>query len=196
MKENEEGNRLFPIFLKLETLPVLLVGGGYVAHEKLEAMLGNAPLSEITVVATQISANIKAMATEFATLTLIERPYETRDLDRATLIVVAINDVERSAEIRAEAKALGKLINVADKPALCDFYLSSIVKKGNLKIAISTNGKSPTLAKRIKEMLTAILPDELEPLMQNLGAIRDQLKGDFAYKVQELNKITASLVKK
>ncbi len=192
----QDSNLLFPIFLKLEELPILLVGGGYVAHEKLEAMLGNSPKTKITIVATQISQTIKDLSIEFPNLTLIERAYQTSDLDVATLIVVAINDVERSAEIRQEAKALGKLINVADKPALCDFYLSSIVKKGNLKIAISTNGKSPTLAKRIKEMLNDILPDELEPLMQNLGAIRDQLKGDFAHKVKELNKITSSLVGK
>jgi uncharacterized protein len=189
-------NQLFPIFLKLEELPVLLIGGGYVAHEKLEAMLGNAPTTKITLIATQISNTIKEMAIEFPNLTLLERPYETNDLALATLIIVAINDVARSAEIRTEAKALGKLINVADKPALCDFYLSSIVKKGNLKIAISTNGKSPTLAKRIKEMLNDILPEEVNALMDNLGAIRDQLKGDFEYKVKELNKITSSLVKK
>ncbi len=192
----QDSNPLFPIFLKLEELPLLLVGGGFVAHEKLEAMLGNAPQTKITLVATQISAEIKDLGSQFPNLTLIERPYQTNDLDVATLVVVAINDVERSAEIRKEAKAKGKLINVADKPALCDFYLSSIVKKGNLKIAISTNGKSPTLAKRIKEMLNDILPDDLELLMQNLGKIRDQLKGDFAYKVKELNKITSSLVRK
>ncbi|MEY4905189.1 MAG: hypothetical protein RLZZ292_3004 [Bacteroidota bacterium] len=192
----QDTNLLFPIFLKLEELPVLLIGGGYVAHEKLEAMLGNAPKTNITLVATQISAIIKEMAIEFPNLTLLERPYETTDLGVATLIIVAINDVARSAEIRTEAKALGKLINVADKPARCDFYLSSIVKKGNLKIAISTNGKSPTLAKRIKEVLNDILPEEVNALMDNLGAIRDQLKGDFAHKVKELNKITSSLVGK
>jgi siroheme synthase-like protein len=186
-------NLLFPIFLKLEELPVLLVGGGYVAYEKLEAMLGNAPETKITLVATQISDDIKKMALDYQGLMLIERAFVPEDLDFATLIIVAINDVPRSAEIRVLAKAKGKLINVADKPALCDFYLSSIVKKGNLKIAISTNGKSPTLAKRIKEVLTDILPDELEPLMENLGAIRDKLKGDFAYKVKELNRITSSL---
>ncbi len=192
----QDSNLLFPIFLKLEELPLLLVGGGFVAHEKLEAMLGNAPQTKITVVATQISETIKDLAIEFPNLTLVERPYQTSDLDVATLIVVAINDVERSAEIRKEAKAIGKLINVADKPALCDFYLGSIVKKGNLKIAISTNGKSPTLAKRIKEVLNDILPDEINELMDNLAAIRDKLKGDFAHKVKELNKVTSSLVEK
>ena len=64
-----------------------------------------------------------------------------------------------SSQIRDEAKSRGKLVNVADKPELCDFYLSSVVKKGDLKIAISTNGKSPTTAKRLKEVLQEALPD-------------------------------------
>ena len=74
-------------------------------------------------------------------------------LDGADIVIVAVNDVATSEAIRNAAKAQGKLVNVADKPELCDFYLSSVVKKGNLKIAISTNGKSPTAAKRIKEVL-------------------------------------------
>jgi siroheme synthase-like protein len=60
-------------------------------------------------------------------------------------LIVAVNDLAWSEEIRNDAKAKGILVNVADKPGLCDFYLGSIVQKGNLKIAISTNGKSPTL---------------------------------------------------
>ena len=86
------------------------------------------------------------------------------------------------------------LINVADTPELCDFYLCSIVKKGDLKIGISTNGKSPTLAKRMRQYLTEALPDseEIQLLLDNLKNVRDKLGGDFDYKVQKLNEITAS----
>ena len=79
---------------------------------------------------------------------------------------------------------------------MCDFYLGSIVTKGNLKLAISTNGKSPTLAKRLREVFSELLPNELDEVMDNLQQIRDQLKGDFTNKVQELNKITKTLVEK
>jgi uncharacterized membrane protein YfcA len=85
-------------------------------------------------------------------------------------------------------------VNVADKPELCDFYLSSVVKKGNLKIAISTNGKSPTAAKRLKEVLNNSLPAELDDVIQNLNQIRNKLNGNFAYKVKRLNAITRTLV--
>jgi uncharacterized membrane protein YfcA len=83
---------------------------------------------------------------------------------------------------------------VADKPELCDFYLGSIVKKGDLKIGISTNGKSPTIAKRLKELFQDNLPDELDLSLQQMNAFRNTLNGDFAHKVKELNKATAILV--
>ena len=88
------------------------------------------------------------------------------------------------------------LVNVADTPALCDFYLGSIVQKGHLKIAISTNGKSPTAAKRIKQVLQESLPDELDEVLENLNKIRNELKGNFGYKVKKMNAITKVLVEK
>ena len=82
------------------------------------------------------------------------------------------------------------MVNVADTPELCDFYLSSVVKKGDLKIAISTNGKSPTFAKRFREVLEEILPDSLQATLDNLQQIRNKLKGDFQDKLEKLNEIT------
>jgi len=88
------------------------------------------------------------------------------------------------------------LINVADTPELCDFYLGSIVTKGDLKIAISTNGKSPTLSKRIREFFEAILPENIDELILNLHDYRNTLKGNFEEKVNKLNEITSSFLKK
>jgi hypothetical protein len=85
---------------------------------------------------------------------------------------------------------------VADTPDLCDFYLGSIVQKGDLKIAISTNGKSPTLAKRLKEVFYEALPGDTQESIENLNKFRNHLKGDFANKVKELNKATAILIDK
>jgi len=79
---------------------------------------------------------------------------------------------------------------VADQPALCDFYLGSIVQKGNLKLAISTNGKSPTVAKRLRALLSEWLPDELDTVLQQMHRIRHSLQRDFAGKVRQLNRIT------
>jgi siroheme synthase-like protein len=98
-----------------------------------------------------------------------------------------------SGQVAADAKLKGILINVADKPDLCDFYLGSVVQKGNLKVAISTNGKSPTIAKRLKEVLNETLPQELDSLLDNMQNIRNQMKGDFTEKVKQLNEITKTL---
>ena len=89
-----------------------------------------------------------------------------------------------------DAKAKGKLVNVADKPELCDFYLSSVVQKGSIKIAISTNGKSPTIAKRLKEVLGTIIPDEMENVLDNIQVIRKKINGSFEEKVKQLNALT------
>ena len=85
------------------------------------------------------------------------------------------------------------LTNVADTPDLCDFYLGSIVSRGDLKIAISTNGKSPTLGKRIRQYLEDALPDNTQQIINGLKAFRDTLKGDFESKVRALNDVTKKL---
>ncbi len=189
-KHATESNHLFPVFLKLESLRLLIVGGGNVGLEKLNAVLVNAPATKIKLVAITISNAIKELAGVHHNIELHERAFEESDLDETDLVIIAINDKTESQRIRNLAKSHEKLVNVADKPELCDFYLSSIVKKGNLKIAISTNGKSPTIAKRIKETFDEVLPDEIDAVLDNMQSIRNRLNGDFAAKVEKLNEIT------
>ena len=189
----KDTNQLFPVFLKLEKLQLLMVGGGYVGMEKLGAVLNNSPEANIKLVATTISDEIKLLAKNYPKLLLIERPYETDDIDGADIVIAAVNDRAISEQVVTDAKQKGKLVNAADKPDLCDFYLSSVVQKGNLKIAISTNGKSPTIAKRIKEFLNDTLPGELDNLLDNMQNIRNKITGDFTEKVKQLNEITKKL---
>lgn len=186
-------NELFPVFLKLKQLRLLIVGGGYVGMEKLQAVLVNSPAATIKLVATEISSEIKEFVQQYPAVTLIEKPYQISDFDNIDLAIAAINDPTVSGQVAADAKLKGILINVADKPDLCDFYLGSVVQKGNLKVAISTNGKSPTIAKRVKEMLNETLPDELDSLLDNMQNIRSKMKGDFTEKVKQLNEITKTL---
>jgi len=186
-------NRLFPVFLKLENLSLLIVGGGYVGMEKLGVVLQNSPGGKIRLVATQISDEIKELVAGKENVVLIERPYEATDIDSADIIIAAVNDITVSTRVSRDAKEKGKLVNAADKPELCDFYLGSIVQKGNLKIAISTNGKSPTIAKRLKEVLNETLPDEIDDLLANMQTIRNKMSGDFTEKVKQLNEITKKL---
>lgn len=189
-------NNLFPVFLKLEHLHSLIVGGGYVAHEKLTAILANSPQSRITLVAPEIRESIREIALENPRLTLENRAFAPEDLGGKDLIFVATNVPELNRGIKALASERHLLVNVADTPDQCDFYLSSVVQKGNLKLGISTNGLSPTLAKRLREVLSDAIPDNLETAMHQLNELRNYLKGDFARKVDELNALTESLVRK
>jgi len=194
MNKETNINTLFPVFFKLEQLRVLLIGGGNVALEKLQAIVNNAPKTKVTVVAREVFDAFKEEAEKHETISIIVGDYAPHYLDDCDLVIAAVNDIPTSELIRNDAKTKGKLINVADKPELCDFYLGSIVTKGNLKLAISTNGKSPTVAKRLKEVFHELLPDELEEVLDNLQQIRNKLKGDFTNKVHQLNELTKGLI--
>ena len=188
------GNRLFPVFLKLENLRLTMIGGGAVATEKLNAVVANSPATKIKMIAPWFCDDVKALAAPHPNIVLIEKPYTIDDLDDTDLLIVAVNDRTLSEAVRKDATAKHILANVADKPDLCDFYLGSIVQKGDIKIAISTNGKSPTLAKRLREFFTDVLPDELDDLAGNLNTLRNSLKADFNEKVEKMNALTKKLL--
>lgn len=189
-------NELYPIFLKLHQFDTLIVGGGEVGLEKLSFLLKSSPNAQVTLVGKTIKPEIGKLAKEHPSVTLYERGYFPEDLTGIQLVLIATEDHETNLMIQREAKSRGILANVADTPELCDFYLGSIVTKGDLKIGISTNGKSPTIAKRLKETLNEVLPDEIDELLQQMKEIRDKLKGNFSYKVKKLNQLTSSLVSK
>lgn len=195
-KVEVKSNDLFPVFLKLQSFHTLLVGAGNVGLEKLTALVNNSPHARIKVVATDISPEFQLLADQYPQVVIVKRAFAEDDLEGMTFAVLATDNHQLHQYIYELAKEKGILLNVADTPDLCDVYLGSIVKKGNLKIGISTNGKSPTLAKRLKEVLTEGLPEEIEEILDNLNAIRESLKGDFSYKVRKLNELTAGLVEK
>ncbi len=182
-------NHLFPIFVKTEHFHVLIVGGGYVGYEKLSALLSNAPGTRVTIVAPEISKQVRDLAQKHHVSLLSER-YQEKVLEGKDLVIAGTNDASVNEQVYNDCKARKIWINVADTPELCDFYLSSVVRKGDLKIAISTNGKSPTFAKRLRELLEEIIPDTVQEALDNLQQIRNKLKGDFQSKIDRLNEIT------
>lgn len=190
--QDNTGNTLFPVFFKLHQLDVLIVGGGYVGLEKLEAILKNSPATRVTLVAAEVlQPDIHRLAREYPNVRVIERAFRRRDLRDKDLVFLATNDRSLHEKVKQVTRRKRIMTNVADTPDLCDFYLSSVVKKGDLKIAISSNGKSPTLTKRIRQYLEEAIPDDVQSLLDNLKEVRDQLKGDFEYKVKKLNEVTA-----
>ena len=186
-------NNLYPVFLKLENFKLLIVGGGKVALEKINSVLKNSPKTEIKLVSISVVDEIKQFAKNFSSLNIIERPFQESDLNNTDFVIVAVNDKEISASIKKLAAERKIITNVADTPEQCDFYLGSIVQKGDVKIAISTNGKSPTLAKRLRETLDEAIPYEINDSISNLVKIRKNLNGDFKKKVKQLNEITSVL---
>ncbi|WP_448698907.1 TSUP family transporter [Mucilaginibacter sp. AW1-3] len=191
---NSAGNQLFPVFLKLNELHTVLVGAGNVGLEKLNAILVNSPLAKVTVVAEVVSEEVYQLAGKFQQVIVRKKSFTEDDLNQADLVIVATDNPALNTYIREVARQHNLLLNVADKPDLCDFYLGSIVQKGDLKVAISTNGKSPTVAKRIKEVLNDNLPEELDITLQQMSQLRDTLSGDFASKVKKLNEISSVLI--
>lgn len=194
MSQEHLQNHLFPVFLKLREVPVLLVGGGNVGIEKLEALLKNDPEAKVHIVAPEIREEIINLARHHSGITYELRVFQSSDLDAFQVAILATDQPELHQQIKALSREKKVLVNVADTPDLCDFYLGSTVAKGALKIGISTNGQSPTLAKRIRELLEDVLPDDTPQLLKNLRAIRDRLKGDFEYKVNKLNDITTKML--
>ena len=186
----DQGNQLFPVFFRLDQFEILIIGGGYVALEKLTAIFLNSPNAIVTVVAIDFIEEILNFAKIHSQIKLITKKYDSTDLESKSLVIAATTIRSLNIEVASTAKTKNILINVADTPELCDFYLSSIVKKGDLKIAISTNGKSPTFAKRIRELLEEVIPDNIDAILDNLKQIQKKLKGDFDFKVKRMNEIT------
>ena len=189
-----ELNPLYPFFLKAHQLEFLIVGGGYVALEKMEFLFKSSPQANVTLVAPFIREETLNFIKN-KPVVVIKRKFCLDDLHRKKIVIATTDNPEVNKKIKLACNRRQILVNVADTPELCDFYMGGIVTKGNLKIGISTNGKSPTLAKRIRQFLESILPDEIDELLETLHNYRETLKGDFESKVIEMNKRTKLLLK-
>lgn len=189
-------NELYPIFLKVNQLNTLLIGAGKVGLEKLTFLLKSSPNAHVTVVAKEVWEEVRTLADQHPHVTIIIDGYHEKYLAAKHIVIAATNDRTINQQIHADAKERYLLVNVADTPELCDFYLGGIVTKGNVKIAISTNGKSPTTAKRLRQFLEEVIPEDINKMVENLNAYRNSLKGDLEYKVEALNKLTEGLLGK
>ena len=185
-------NQLLPVFLKTDILNYLIVGAGNAGEEKLRNLFRHVDGAAVRLVTKEVGNECEdIIQANKGSIQVIKSAFDPKHLEGIDVVIAATNDRSANTYIREEAKKKGLLVNVVDTPDLCDFYLSSVVRIGELKIAISTNGKSPTVAKRIRELLEDVLPDELDELIANLGAYRAQLKGDLDYKIKKLNEITS-----
>lgn len=190
-----ERNNLYPVFLKVRNLHVLIIGGGLVAEEKLNFLTKSSPDAQVTMVAPMYRQATAKLARQFK-VEMVRDHYQPKYLNGKHMVIAATDSEEVNIEVYRDCRSLDKLVNVADNPGYCDFYMGGIVTKGNLKIAISTNGKSPTTAKRLRQFFEEVIPEDINKMLDNLNAYRKQLKGDFKYKVNKLNELTESLVER
>lgn len=167
---------LFPIFLKLTNRPCTVIGAGHLAESKIESLLAAA--ARITVIAPQANERITALA-DSGELTLHLREYAPGDLSLSGtaqfLAVAATNIPAVNRAVFAEAESSGVLINAVDDPPFCDFYFPSVVRRGDLQIAISTAGHSPALAQRLRKEINALLPLDTGDWLAELGNLRREV---------------------
>ena len=188
-------NDLYPIFIKPENIRILIVGGGFVALEKLTFLFKSSPQAVVTLVSPMVRDETMAFIAD-KEVTIINEKYASVFLKGHQLVIATTDDKEVNVKVSKDAQKEGILVNIADTPHLCDFYMGSIVTKGHLKIAISTKGKSPTLAKRMREWLEFIIPDEIDDSLHKLNEFRDRIKGDFVLKLKRMDEITAAFIHK
>jgi len=190
-----ERNTLYPIFLKTSQLQILIVGGGNVAEEKLHFLTKSSPDAQITLVAPMIREATLELAQHF-NVQIVKDSYHKKYVEGKHFVIATTDKPLINEEIYEDCRAVQTLVNVADNPPLCDFYMGGIVTKGHVKVAISTNGKSPTTAKRLRQFFEEVLPEDIHEMVQNLNAYRKTLKGDFEEKVDKMNEITQKLIQK
>jgi len=189
-------NTLFPIFLKTEELHFLVIGGGKVGLEKTLTLLKQNDHIKITVIAPEIRSELQLLVSTHPNIDLQYRFFDEKDLDDADVVLITTDNPGLNKAIKDAAHRRKLLVNAADQPALCDFYLGSTIEKGNLKIAVSTNGKSPVLARRFREYLEASIPDSIDESIENLNKFRNHHKGDLKARLKDLNLATKALTGK
>lgn len=193
---SQERNELYPIFLKLHNLSVLIVGGGNVGLEKLSFLLKSSPNAKVEVVAPRFIDELVTLAEKHPAVKLTNKKFRKKMLKKRNMVIACTDDLKVNERVYELSRKRYLICNIADTPDLCDYYLGGIVTKGNVKIAISTNGKSPTTAKRLREFFEEVIPEDINQMVQNLNDYRNTLKGDFEDKVQKMNEITQSLKNK
>ena len=174
---------LFPMFMKLEGRQVLMVGAGNVGEQKIVGLLETG--ARIRVVALEANAAVREWARQ-GKIELELRAFNNDDLHGAFLVVVATTSRTLNERIYHEAQRLGVLCNVVDVPDLCDFFYPSIVRRGELQIAVSTSGQSPSLAQKIRQQLEKQFGPGYGAWVTELGETRKLILASDLHKEQKL----------
>lgn len=181
---------MYPIFLKLEGRPALVVGAGKVALRKVQALLDAGAVTR--VIAPDVCVELKQLA-DARKLTLQARAWQPADCAGALLVVAATGDAGINAQIREAAHLAGALVNAVDDPANCDFYVPAVARRGDLRIAVSTQGAAPLIASRVREHLEKTLPAELADVIDAVSIERERLLASGLTEQARLRRLRAFL---
>ncbi|MEW6607740.1 MAG: bifunctional precorrin-2 dehydrogenase/sirohydrochlorin ferrochelatase [bacterium] len=173
----------YPICLNLKNKKCLVVGGGKVALRKVKSLVE--AQAKVTVISPKFSTLFKELENK---ITCLKEKYNSNHIKKDTfLVIAATNDKQFNAKIARDANKLNLLINVVDSPEMCNFIVPAIMVRGDLIISVSTSGKSPALARKIKEDLEIIYGTEYEALVDSLAKLRNKVKVE--YKDEEERKL-------
>lgn len=163
---------LFPMFMKLDGKRTLVVGAGRVGEPKIRSLLRAG--AQVHVVAPRATPRVEAWASD-GRIDWAARPFEPRDLQGVALAVVATASEEVNGRIARLARRRRIPVNVVDDPERCDFYYPAVIRRGPLLVAISTGGRSPALARRLRQHLERTVTPELGREVERLGRERDRM---------------------
>ena len=181
-------NTKFPIFLKPESLTFNVFGGSEIAEEKLHFLLKSSPHARVRVFADAFTESVQALIDKHEHVRAIPHwrawPWQVGRNDVSVVATVEPREVRWSVGL---GRLMGHLLNVADVPERCDFYMGGIVTNGSLKLAISTDER---VGQAHARMVEDVLPEDVESNLSELQALRRELKGDFAQKQATLRALT------
>ncbi|MCP4344775.1 MAG: bifunctional precorrin-2 dehydrogenase/sirohydrochlorin ferrochelatase [Desulfobacterales bacterium] len=164
--------RYYPVNLDIQNRKCLVVGGGSVGTRKVMTLLNCGAI--VTVVSPDVTEQLSELA-DNGKIELIKQDYRSSDLDGMFLVIGATDNEELNSRIHSDSEKLNKLCNIADRPKVCNFILPSVVSRGDLVIAISTSGKSPAFAKKLRKDLEKEFGMEYAEFLKLMGAIREKL---------------------
>jgi precorrin-2 dehydrogenase/sirohydrochlorin ferrochelatase len=165
-------NTYYPVYIQLQERPCVVIGGGKIAEGKVEGLL--TAEAKVTVISPNLSLRLHELAEE-KQITYLARAYQPGDLLGAFMVICATDQAEINHQVWQEASANRQLVNVVDDTPRCNFIAPSILRKGDLTIAISTSGKAPALAVRLKERFQRELGPEYERFLELAGGLREPL---------------------
>lgn len=171
----------YPIYLDIEDRSVVIIGGGTVCARKAEAMMKYG--ARVTIVSPQVTGEIEQWISS-GMLTVRRKVYEESDLPGASIVIASTDDPCVNARVARDCRRRKIPVNVVDVTHLCDFIIPAIVERGSIQVAVSTGGKSPALARRLKEDLQKLVGPEYDEVNQLMGALRASAKKTLATDVE------------